>query len=425
MKKKTVKTIMLLILFTIVLIFLFVNISPVWEGAKTILNVLAPFIWGFVLAYIINFIMNAFEYQVFKNMGKEGSKLRKARRPLSLIISYIIFFGVLTLLLVILIPQLVDSVSTLVNSVPEYARKVANFAETTIKQIDKTFGLNLGEQASVKGVITTISGGNIIQTITNAASWLFPRALSTILTTATGVYNLIIGIIISIYVLLTKEQLVRIFKKLIVAIFPKKGSKVVFRVCKITDQKCGKFITGKIIEALFLGVIYFIVLNIFDFEYAPLIAVIMTVTNLIPFFGCIIGAIPSAFLLLVENPIHCIWFIVIVVAVQAVEGNTLSPKLLGDSVGVSSFWVLFAVIVGGGLFGVPGMLLGVPVFAVIYTLARDYVEILLRRKADKQGIEDENNDGTNSDDLMNDIDKGVAEEMKRYDLDNKKKKKKT
>ena len=195
---------------------------------------------------------------------------------------------------------------------------------------------------------------------------------------ATGIYNSLMGIIISIYFLIYKEQLCRQVKKLAVAFIPIKYLPKVYEIVDITDTKCGRFLVGDILDAALLGVIFFVVLTVFNFPYAPLIAVLCGVANIIPFFGPFIGAIPSAFILFLIDPWLAVWFLVIVFVIQQIDGNILKPKIIGNQVGLSSFWVLFSVIVGGALFGILGFILGTPIYAVFYSLiakkARNKIE---------------------------------------------------
>ena len=177
-----------------------------------------------------------------------------------------------------------------------------------------------------------------------------------------------------------KERLTRQFKIAAVAYLPEKVHKRLFKIADVFNNKCGKFIVGKIIDSFIIGLMCFIGLSIFRFHYPLLISVIIGVCNMIPFFGPIIGAIPTTFLLLIINPWEALGFLVFIIVLQQFDGNILGPKILGETVGISGFWIMFSVIVGGGLFSVPGMLLGVPVFAAIYTLVEEGAERRLKKK---------------------------------------------
>ena len=183
--------------------------------------------------------------------------------------------------------------------------------------------------------------------------------------------NILIGVIVSIYVLKDKEKLAAQSKRLLYSFCSVKKANSVIAVTRLTNDKFGNFITGKIFDSIIIGVLCFIILTIFRIPYTALVSVVVGVTNVIPFFGPFIGAIPSAFLILLAEPIKCLTFVIIIIALQQFDGNILGPKILGSSTGVSSFWVMFSILVGSGLFGFWGMLCGVPVFAVIYAIVSE------------------------------------------------------
>lgn len=196
------------------------------------------------------------------------------------------------------------------------------------------------------------------------------------------VTNFIIGLIISVYLLNSKDTFLAQIKKLVLASFSEKTAEEIFNGAEYTNRTFGGFISGKIIDSIIIGIICFIVMTIFQWEYALLISCIVGLTNIIPFFGPFIGAIPSVLLLLLVNPWHALYFVIFVLILQQFDGNILGPKILGDSTGLESFWVLFAVLVGGGLFGFIGMVIGIPVFAVIYY----YVSRLVNSRLAKKGF---------------------------------------
>ena len=172
---------------------------------------------------------------------------------------------------------------------------------------------------------------------------------------------------------------------------PKRALNKAIEIVNVSNNMCGRFLIGKLVDSIIIGILCFIGMSIFRFEYAPLISVIVGFTNIIPVFGPFIGAIPSAFLLLLIDPIQCLWFVVFIIVLQQLDGNVIGPKILGNQIGVSGFWIMFSVLVGGGLFGVSGMVLGVPVFAVIYDLLGKNVKTRLKYKVVNHGLESEEN----------------------------------
>ncbi len=371
---------MLLILYTTLLIFFFVNIKSVFDVFRTILAVIAPILYGLVIAYLLNYPYKAFYNHAFKNMGTKHKWLKKIKKPLSLFLSYIIIFGIVAFLVSTLIPELSSSITTLIDNIPMYEQAIRSTSDNVVDFIYKNVGYNLYEYASYKNLITLITGNDTTEFIKNLFTNFIPSAFSTVLGIGTGLYNWGLGIIISIYLLASKERLIRQAKITIVAYTPERFYKPLFKIGDVLNNKCGKFIVGKIIDSSIIGVMCFIGLSIFRFHYPLLISVIIGVFNLIPFFGPIIGAIPTGFLLLIINPMEALGFLVFLIVLQQFDGNILGPKILGETVGISGFWIMVSVIVGGGLFGVPGMLLGVPVFAAIYTLVKEGAEIRLRKK---------------------------------------------
>ncbi|MBR0399383.1 MAG: AI-2E family transporter, partial [Mogibacterium sp.] len=196
------------------------------------------------------------------------------------------------------------------------------------------------------------------------------------------VFDFIVGIIVCVYFLNIKDTLGAQAKKILFACFKESTADEILEGADFTNRTLGGFINGKIIDSIIIGIICFICMSIFGWEYSLLISCIIAITNIIPFFGPFIGAIPSALLLLMVNPMHCLYFLILIVALQQFDGNVLGPKILGDRTGLASFWVLFAILVGGGLFGFLGMVIGVPVFAVIYA----YISRALNKRLGKKGF---------------------------------------
>ena len=367
MKKNLIpmKNLLIAITFAICLIFFFINFSWFWGVLGTITTILTPFFIGFLIAYILNFPYKFLYTKAFKKMGTKHKGLLKVRKALSLIITYVGLFAIIGTLIGLLIPQIVDNLSNLISKFPSYIESV----QDTINQLSKS--VSEMDLPFLKGVDFDNVGNDIVKFLTGSQDLtksVFDWLKSFVGDFASGLYNAFMGIIISVYFLIYKEQLCRQVKRLAVAFIPIKYLPKIYEIVDITDTKCGRFLVGDILDSALIGMIMFVVLTIFGFPYASVIAVLVGVSNIIPFFGPFIGAIPSALILLLEDPWWCIWFIVIQCIVQQLDGNVLKPKIVGNQVGLSSFWVLFSVIVGGALFGIPGFILGTPIYAVIYSL---------------------------------------------------------
>ena len=367
MKKSllTMKNVLIAIAFAVFMIFFFINLGWFWNLFKVVLGILMPFFIGFLIAYILNFPYKFLYNKAFRKMGTKHKFLKKLKMPLALIITYVGTFAIIGALIVVLIPQIINNLSNLVESFPTYIKSV----EGTIREMSRNvsemhlpFLQNVSTDDIFKSVTSFFTGSQDLTKM--ALNWL----QSFVSNAATGIYNALMGIVISIYFLIYKEQLCRQVKKIAVAFIPIKYLPKVYEIVDITDTKCGRFLVGDILDSALIGLIFFVVLSIFQFPYASLIAVLCGVANIVPFFGPFIGAIPSAFVLLLIDPWLAIWFVVIAFIIQQIDGNILKPKIIGNQVGLSSFWVLFSVIVGGALFGVPGFILGTPIYAVIYSL---------------------------------------------------------
>ena len=365
----SLRNVLICILFTIFLLFVKDNFSFVWNAICLLASILTPFLIGFLFAYILNFPYKFFYTKVFGFLKNKNKFFANMRKPLSIISTYTSVVAILGFLLAILIPQIGDNIVSLADKVPDYFNSIYDGLSNAASWINQTFSASIDVDASFaqlgNEIVKNLNGMAIANISKNV---LIDTLLPMITNTTAGIYNFVMGIVISVYFLSAKETLCMQVKKLAVAFIPIKFLPKLYEIVDITDTKCGRFLVGDIIDAAFIGVLTFVTMSIFQLPYAALIAVIIGVTNIIPFFGPFIGAIPSAFILFLENPWDMIIFIAIVFVIQQLDGNLFKPKIIGSQVGLSSFWVLFSVIVGGSLFGMVGFVLGTPIYAVIYTL---------------------------------------------------------
>ena len=270
-----------------------------------------------------------------------------------------------------LVPQLAESIKGLINDIPKYIYNTTNYLDKSLKEMD----INPEYMTFITNKISEITNWTI-QVLTN----VIPIVGNIFMSFASSVWNIILGIIISIYLLMDKEKFFALGKKVTKALLNEKHSAVILDLANRTNETFGRFIGGKIIDSAIIGVLTFIVLAIFKMPYALLISVIIGVTNIIPFFGPFIGAIPSAIIIMFVSPVQALWFLVIIFVIQQIDGNIIGPKILGDSIGISAFWILFSILVAGKLFGLAGMIIGVPMFALIYSIIKDIIEIRLANK---------------------------------------------
>lgn len=354
-------------LIIVIIYFLIKHTPNIISVLGNFLSIVMPFVFGMCIAFIVLPVIKIVEEKWLVN-----SKLNdKNKRVIAVIL------GMLTLLLVvgsffaILIPQLYFSVNTLVGLMPGYLDSARDFTINIL--IGNDFLNQLFDKVIEYGetLLTTL--------LTNVSSFL-PSLINYSYSFIATIGNILIGLIIAIYMLLDKEKFTLQIKKVMYSVLPKKAGDTLIDVGNLTARMFNQFIFGKALDSLIIGVICFIVLSIFDFPYALLISFIVGLTNMIPVFGPFIGAIPSIFILLIIDPVKAAWFSLFILILQQIDGNIIGPSILGDSMGLPSLWIMFAIIVGGGLFGIVGMFIGVPVFSVIYILSKNIVEKVLEKK---------------------------------------------
>ena len=345
-----------------------------------LISILAPVLYGFAMAYLLSPVVNWFEQIIFRydkkaNLGK-AERLGKWLRAISILLTWLVVLALLYALLQVLLPELYKSVKQLAANAKSYYQIIVSWVQRLLE--------NNPEFARTAEEL-------FYEYYQDALTWVndkvAPQLEAAVLALTGGVLgimvflkNLLIGVIVSIYLLATKESFAAGGCKLCYTFLPEERAAWLIRGAKATDRIFSGFVRGKLLDSLIIGILCFIFSNIFQFPYAPLVSVVVGVTNVIPFFGPFLGAIPSAFLILLDSPIKCLYFIVFIVALQQFDGNILGPKILGDSTGLSSFWVIVAILVGGGLWGVPGMFFGVPIFACVYTGIRAYSAYRLKKK---------------------------------------------
>lgn len=349
------------------------------EYWQKLMNILQPIIIGFIVAYLINPIMVFIERHVFPLLNARMKSERKAKRAARTIgtAGALLFFVLIILLLIgMMVPELLKSIRNMMQDLPA---EVNAFTRWLNKVFDKD-----SELAEVLGT-SLVSVTDFVQGFLQ--NQVLPQVNTYIATITSGVismfkilFNFIIGLIIAVYVLMSKETFIGQSKKIVFAILPTKWGNKTVQMVRICNQMYGGFISGKILDSAIIGVICYIGLIILRMPYSLLVAVIVGVTNVVPFFGPYVGAVPSTILIALADPIKGLYFLIFILLLQQVDGNIIGPKILGESTGLSAFWVVFAILVGGGLFGFMGMLLGVPTFAVIYYIIREIVEYVLRKR---------------------------------------------
>ena len=337
-----------------------------------IMSTLQPFIIGFVIAYLLNFILVFIENKLLSH-NKLNNLKKGAKRGISILLTYIVAFFIVYLFVQFVLPQVVDSIVGIANDIPTYLGNATHF----IEDLTKTLDLN-NDYAGV--VIEKLNEfmNYAINIITN----LLPVLATTVKDVASSLWNIVLGLIISIYMLIDKEKFAASSKKVVYALFSNKSANKIVELAHRTNDTFGKFLSGKIIDSVIIGILTFIILTITKMPFTILVSVIVGITNIIPFFGPFIGAIPSFIIIMFVSPIKALWFLVIILIIQQLDGNVIGPKILGDSIGISAFWILFSILVAGKLLGLVGMIIGVPLFAIVYSIIKEIIDA----KLDKKGL---------------------------------------
>lgn len=362
---------LIVICCSIIFYFVASQIGSFSEKIGIVVGIMYPFIIGFAIAYLLNFILNFYEVGV---LGKAQwfIRLRKGqKRAIGLLLTYLTAIGICYLFIHFIVPQLIDSTMGLVNDVPRYVDNITKLFNDLINETNispEYVGL-IQEQMD-----------KYIQFVMDFAKEIIPIVGSTLKIIASSIWNIVLGIIISVYLLIDKENFFAINRKITCGLFSTKTANRIFELTYRSNETFGKFLSGKIIDSAIIGVLSFVVFSLFKMPYALLISVIVGITNIIPFFGPFIGAIPSFIIILFVSPTKALIFLLLIFIIQQIDGNIIGPKILGDSIGISAFWILFAILVAGKFLGLVGMIIGVPLFAIVYSVIKEEVEYKLKIK---------------------------------------------
>ncbi|MBQ4194370.1 MAG: AI-2E family transporter [Clostridia bacterium] len=363
-------------------VLLYIWREPIGSVVKTFVNAVKPLIYAVIIAYILWPMLRFFENKVFVKLNEKKLR-RRLVRILSLLCTYIIFLLLLTLFFSTVIPQVSDSFRSLVDRLRDYIDSGSTWIDSLTAKypfLDGVFESNLFEMIQTNlndWLKESINKLDSMNKLVENISTIFDNVSSV----AVGMKNVVLGIVFAVYFLLYKESLFAQLKKLTKSVMKDRAYERFTHYAKLTDRTFGGFISGKLIDSIIVGLLCFILMKIFRMPYASLIAMIIGITNVIPFFGPFIGAIPSAFFIFVAEPKMTLWFILLIVVLQQLDGNVIGPKILGDFVGLSPLWIIVAITIMGGIFGIWGMFFGVPTFAVIYAIVKELTERKLEANA--------------------------------------------
>jgi len=334
-------------------------------------GILTPFVMGFAFAFLLRSPMRFIKHTLLKNLPvKEETKHFLA------VVGAMIFGAIcVTIFFLLLVPQLYDSVMTLYSNVRLY---IDNFNHIMVDVMEK---LNLDSALVIEYIQKYIPDAEKLSEIAfNTLSSLIPNVVTATINVASLTLNTLIALIVTVYFLLDIEGFKYQTKRAVYAFFENETAAYLVSVGRMSARIFNDFISGKIIDSIIIGILCYIGMTLFKMPYSLLISVIVGVTNVIPFFGPFIGAIPGAFIVLVSSPNQAIWFVLFILALQQFDGNILGPRILGDSIGLPAVWIMFAILISGGLFGLSGMLIGVPTFSVIYFLVKEKIDNNLSKK---------------------------------------------
>ena len=389
-------TAFLVIIISTVFFFMMAHIQNVTDTIGLIRHILRPIWLGLIFAFLLLPVHN----RIFKFLREHIGKKEKSPRMISLLkgvsilLSLIFAFVVLYVLLALMIPQVYLSIVGLIQSIPDYINTCQTWIlgflddnpeiQTVVMNVFNPAALTLEDWLNTK-IIPNLD--SLSDTLEWAKNSLLPNITGVISDVSSILFQIamwlkdaFIAIIVSVYLLASKDVFAAQTKKIVYSVLPVRWGDLLVEETRDAYRIMSGFINGKLLDSLIIGLITFVCCTIFDFPYTALVAMIIGVTNIIPFFGPFIGAIPSALLILLVDPMKCLYFCIFVFVLQQFDGNILGPKILGESTGLASFWVLFSILLFGGLFGFAGMVLGVPVFAVIYSILRRLVNRGLKKK---------------------------------------------
>jgi predicted PurR-regulated permease PerM len=361
---------LVVICLSIVFYLIASDITVFGEKVSAFMGSLQPIIIGAVMAYLFNFILEIIERHVTAPLKKKG-KMPRLTKALGIIITYAIVGTLGYLFAIIVMPQLIASIARLATLVTD------NFDNISMWVTDQIQSLHIREDY-LQYIVDWWNG--VLDNALGFVTGLIPVIGSIVGVVLASIWNIAIGIIVSVYLLFDKDRFRALGRKVTYSIFNGPRANRTLELARRADTIFGRFLSGKILDSFIIGILTYIILLIFKMPFPILVSFIIGVTNIIPFFGPFIGAVPAVFIIAIVSPIQALWFIVIVILIQQFDGNILGPKILGDSLGISAFWILFSLLVAGKLLGFVGLIIGVPLFVFIYSVIKDNVERRLAKK---------------------------------------------
>ena len=370
-------TVLILLVLAISCYFLFLRWDGMMASWRNIAGILAPLSIGLSIAYLLDSLVELFTRLLMHiPLGKKASqpRVRRVWRAVSIALSEILLVAAISTLIRSILPQMIDSLLAIISNIDQYAANLEAWGRPLLDENPSIAPYVLEQFDKLETFVKDFLKNDLLSVITRVTNGLFE--------VGTYVYNFILGLIVSIYLLFSKNRLIGHFKKLLYALVKPERANHALALGRYTNQVFKGFLVGKLVDSMIIGFLCFLGMTLLRIPYSLLISIIVGVTNVIPYFGPFIGAIPSALLLLMLNPYKCLVFVIFIFLLQQLDGNVIGPKILGNTTGISSLGVLISILIGGGLFGLTGMLLCVPTYSVLYSLIKSASE----KKLDKRGL---------------------------------------
>lgn len=370
LNSKNIKKILLIVFFSSVIVACVFNFEGVLLLLGKIFSFISPIIFALCVAFVLNVPLNALENRVFKFMAKSKRKfVRKLRRPICLVLTYLFAFGLISLLVLVIIPDIIDTVAYIVDKLPSFVTSAREWITETL------MGFGFAKEDIPLTNLDLSSFINTIETwLTSYSSRIVGDAVTITTSVIGGVFDTVLSIVISAYVLAQKEKIGSFVKRMFDAFLPQKATNAIYHVSNRASFSFSKFIGGQLTESVILGVLCYLGMLIFGFPNAPIISVLICVTSLVPVVGALVGVFIGALLILITDPIKALFFVIFIIILQQIEGNLIYPRVVGKAVGLPGIIVISAVLVGGNIGGILGALIAVPVSATIYTLLKEAIE---------------------------------------------------
>ena len=380
-------TAFLVIVAGVLFFFAMYRFSTILDAVKKVLGILSPVILGFVIAFLLNPIVKKTENllkPLMKKVFKKEEISHKFSRAIGIFVALVVALLIVVALINMIIPEVYRSIRDLVVTLPKEIHLLSEKINTMLEgnsTLDKFFkNLILSSNDYIEEWISTDLLKWVQDDLISQTGNFVTSVTVGVVNIVKGIMNVLIGVIISVYLLISKEKFLRQSKKVIYALCKPKKANLILHIGRKANEIFNGFIIGKIIDSAIIGVLCFIGVSIFRMPYALLVSVIVGVTNVIPVFGPYMGAVPCAILILLVDPMKGLGFIIFIILLQQLDGNVIGPKILGESTGLSPFWVVFSILLAGGLFGIVGMIVGVPTFALIYYIIKLFIQQKLEAK---------------------------------------------